>query len=148
MTPQRSRRAGLGCCLAVFVVATGCGGGGGGGGGSTAPSELGEWTIGTLAMSGGDSFQYDAAALRFSSTPHQVTFSAQHADTVYAWTSDYTKNGTLIVASDIPEESDSTDLVSLELTLVSDTSLIGTITETYPNDGAEITVVGSIDATR
>lgn len=148
MTVQRTRRALLGCCLTALVLSTACGGGGGNGDGSASASELGEWTIGTLAMSGGDSFQYDAAALRFSSTPHQVTFSAQHADTVYAWTSDYTKNGTLIVASDIPEESDSTDLMSLELTLVSDTSLIGTVTETYPNDGAEITVVGSIDATR
>ena len=99
-------------------------------------------------MSGGDSFQYDAAALRFSASPHQVTFSAQHGDTVYAWTSEYTKDGASIVASDIPEESDPTDVVSLELTLVSDTSLIGTVTETYPNDGAEITVVGAIDATR
>ncbi|MFN7953186.1 MAG: hypothetical protein U0610_15800 [bacterium] len=147
MHAQRTRAALLALGAAVLTLATACGGGGGGGG-PAQPSELGEWTIGTLDMSGGDSFQYQAAALRFTDTPHQVAFSAQHSDTVYSWISDYTKTDSSIVANDVPEVSDPTDLVTLDLTLVSQTSLVGTVTESYPGDGGTITVVGAIDATR
>ena len=135
--------------VAAASLSSACGGGGGGsGGGSTAASELGDWSIGTVAMSGDDSFLYESARLRFSERPSQVQFSAQHGDTVYSWTGDYQKNADAITTGELAEASDATDLVMLDLALVSDTSLTGTVTETYPMNGGTVTGLGTIDATR
>lgn len=149
---SRRRAARIGC-LVVLLAASACvsggveqTGSGGGGGGGTGGEEIATWLAGSVVMTGDEAFTYADVQLIFSDNPSGVSISAIAGDTTYVWSGAYTRTGDVVSTGDLPEASAGTDDVMALDAQLSGTTLIGSLTESYPKLGRVYQVTGNFTA--